>query len=496
MYRKSSVALVRFAPYCMALQIRFRWHHRQMFDKMRRLMDATCFVVDWQGPPRDDTLSSWGGSWTHIVTCSHVLTPWNHPNFYPPTGLTGFVHKLTVSDCFPQARLATMEGLIMYRHFLNRQYQFIHNNPRLDVACGHPEQNFKRNGETKMMWFTNEGYLVRPRFELLEDLAVGDDVWIYGMTAKTDVVDEDSPKEPLMIPTGVKCRVKHLEEEHFFCEITDEMTQINMGMCGGPVIRNGKLVGMLTATVHEDSENKLLAGTAMCTYGRDIRKFLLEVEKQMENPVETGGDDTVFDNKRHSEGYRRKKPVDWDKIDTRLARMCPVPLTNWKFEAEIAEEEERINHNVYGRSGPFSQETQENMLGMDMGQSTNDSSAPDGAANVRQPGVGERGDHSPRYYYGQKDKFKTSNGNGWDSPIMDDAKDFIHGGMSGMNPSDLDQMTRTVEQQSYARQQMAYAQAATGAVPERPADTPNPFKGGFRGTGGDSDLLDGLWEQH
>ncbi|EKF30663.1 hypothetical protein MOQ_005513 [Trypanosoma cruzi marinkellei] len=290
--------MVRFQPWCMAVQTRFKWRHKET-DRWRRLMDATCIPLDWFGQTRGPTFSQYGGHWTHLLTCAHVICPWDYPNYYPTEGPTRFVSRITLADTMTQVRLVSMQGTAVYKHFTSNQHVYVHSNPRLDLCVLHPEQNLKRSGEMKMLWMQNEGYVIRPRLELVEPLAVGDHVWIYGMTAHESLFDEEKAPEPLMVPTGIRAKVHTLTREHFFLDTTSlegaDKGRIGMGMCGSVVMRNGRCVGMLTATVHEESKCKELAGTAMCAYASDIFDFLLEVERQMKEPNPSAQrEETVF----------------------------------------------------------------------------------------------------------------------------------------------------------------------------------------------------------
>nr|CCC50933.1 conserved hypothetical protein, fragment [Trypanosoma vivax Y486] len=416
--------MVRFQPWCMAVQTRFKWRHKET-DRWRRLMDATCVPFDWIGQTRGPTFSQYGGHWTHLLTCAHVITPWDYPNYYPPHGPTRFVSRITLADTMTQVRLVSQQGNAVYKHFTSNQHVYVHTNPRLDLCVIHAEQNLKRSGEMKMLWMQNEGYVIRPRLELVKPLEVGDHVWVYGMTAHESLFDEEGGPEPLMVPTGIRARVHALTREHFFIDTKSiegpDRGTVGMGMCGSAVMRNGRCVGMLTATVHEESNCKELAGTAMCTYASDIFDFLLEVERQMKKPGPMlFREETVFQ-KRRREGdeevrqkyqeQEKERDKDWELDHTRLARHIPVPVSLWHMEEKWITEEDYMTSSVFGRSGAFNQETQENLLGYDMnsaksyGERPGDIAAFSTASQDGKPTMqGERKDYSPtgiRYNAGE-----------------------------------------------------------------------------------------------
>jgi hypothetical protein len=464
MLRCTSIAPARFRPFAGTLQSRFRWRHRE-FDSWRRLMDATCFVVDWIGRPRGNVLSTAGGHWTHIITCAHVLAPWDYPNFYPPVGQTRFVSKITLADTMLQLRVPSLQGDPVYRHFCSQHHTFVHADKRLDLAVCHAEQFYKRNGDAKLLFLQNEGLLMRPRFELLEELEEGDIVWIYGCTARGDVYDDSEQSDPLMVPTGIRCRVKHLEPDHFFLDTTADPTtnEIEMGMCGSVVIKNGKCVGMLTSTVHEDSENVKLRGTAMCTYARDIRAFLLEVEQQMLNPNFTQNvEETVFQSRRKDEAVAGKRDPervskDWEADKYRLAHHLRVPKSQWQQGEVWTREEDTFNKYVYGKTSGFNQEVQENAFGLGMNESSEDGTDVEGHGTLGQDGKkleesGMREDPSPTNHFIKHDEFARISE--WDSQLGREAKDSARDSTEANAPGDeIDKLRRSVENMNRRREQ-------------------------------------------
>ncbi|RHW66947.1 hypothetical protein DPX39_000069100 [Trypanosoma brucei equiperdum] len=452
--------MVRFQPWSMAVQTRFKWRHKET-DRWRRLMDATCVPLDWIGQTRGPSFTQYSGHWTHLLTCAHVITPWDYPNFYPPKGPTRFVSRITLADTMTQVRLVSLQGNAVYKHFTSNQHVFVHSNPRLDLCVLHPEQNLRRSGEMKMLWMQNEGYVTRPRLELVKPLEVGDHVWVYGMTAHESLFDEEGGPEPLMIPTGIRARVHALTREHFFIDTKSiegaERGCVGMGMCGSAVMRNGRCVGMLTATVHEESDCKELAGTAMCTYASDIFEFLLEVERQMKAlPPSLNRQETMFQQRRRGEGseeYEKQRETEgkeWDLDHTRLARHIPVPVSLWHMEEKWITEEDYMTNKVFGRGGPFNQETQENILGYDMNSSKSYGERPGDIASVStatQDGKptmqGERKDYSPTGIYADHEDFKTSDV--WDYNVSSELRSLFDKGVDAKDAHSLNMMRKSLE---------------------------------------------------
>jgi len=422
-------------------------------------MDASCFNVDWMTQTLRPSMAQSGGSWSHILTCAHVICPWQYPNYYPTTGPTRFVSRISLPDTMTQIRVPSLQGQPVFKHFTSNHTVFVHSNPRLDLCVVHPEQNLKRSGENKMMWLQNEGLAIRPRLEITEELNVGDYVWIYGVTAHETLFDEEKGSEPLMVPTGVRGRVHAKTREHFFVDTLgvegSEKGKISMGMCGSVVMRGGKCVGMLTATVHEDSTCKELAGCAMCTYSVDIFEFLLEVEKQMKNVApQLFPEETSFQAKRKEEGKVPPQNRDWSLEHTRLARHIKVPVSLWRMEEKWMTEEDVMSNAVFGRSGVFNQDTQESALGYDMNSSTSQGDRPDNIgmqSTQHQSGKhynqGERPDTSPTGIYGNPEEFKTKDQ--FHSSAADDVRSLFNDAVS--DPTEaalLDALRRNLEQSS------------------------------------------------
>lgn len=494
----------------MAFQSRFRWRHRDT-DPWARLMDATCFPVDFIGRPRGPSLSQYGGHWSHVITCAHVVCPWEYPNFYPPAGQTKWVAKLTLADTMSQVRLVSVQGQCIYRHFASQHHTFLHRNPRLDIAVLHSEQNMKRTGEMKMLWMQNEGYVIRPRFELLEELKEGDHCWIYGMAANSQLFDEEAPADPYMIPTGIRAKVKHLEEEHFFLEPLEGEPEITMGMCGSPIMRSGRCVGMLTSSVHEGSENRKLAGTGMCSYAHDIRAFLMEVEKQMNNAVQYHEKDSIFMGRRKEEGFRPPEYREWDTTDSRVARHIPVPASQWKLEENWATEEDRLSGDIFARGGPFNQETQENFFGMDMNTANSQGHRPEnlsmagGEGGGKPHACGERPDKSPTAIWAPHESWKERTE--WDSVKGQEAREYMHGAVNHGDAETVDKLRRSIEFMQRRRHQETVKESVLKNAPgdERMQERIQQEKEEFelrkqrrkqapRPWGGDE--AEGLWGEH
>lgn len=374
-------------------------------------MDATCFSVDWITRTAGPTMGQSSGFWTHIVAPAHVTCPWDYPNYYPPTGDSRFVSKITYGDTRTQIRVVSNQGDASYKFFLSQHYTFNHSNPRLDLSVIHPEQLFKRaGGESKLLHMQNQGLISRPMLDIVAPVQKGDIVWIYGYTAEEALFDEEKAEEPKMLPTAIRGVVHATTREQFWVDTMGE--DIFMGMCGAPIMRNGKCIGMLTAKVHALSDCKELAGCAMCTYSKDIFEFLVEVEEQLKNGAEQmESEPTKFQRMRKEEAERtgvrqptQDKPYrSWDLDQTRIARRVQVPVSLFAQanEQEFNTQEDAEVAAMYGPSGPLNEEVQEN-LGFHMNVDRDKHGKPDSISTPpkeHQPGFNyatqQRRDPSP-----------------------------------------------------------------------------------------------------
>lgn len=397
-------------------------------------MDATAFAVDWIGPLRSPEMSQWGGNWTHFVTCAHVLFPWDYPNFYPHEGVTRFVSQITLGDCKLVVKVPVESGEGSYKHFTSMHSNYHHKNSALDVAITHPEMMFKRYGEMRVMLMEVLGAVRRVRLDCVRRVEVGDFVWIYGMTAHESLFDDETRSEPLMVPTGFKGVVVAAGRGCFFVDTCiDGGSRVEMGMCGSPVMRDGKCVGMVTARMHESTKRPEIANCAMCTFAEDIWKFLRDAEDDMNQRPQSSFEEgpSVFDRRRAEERSRSPEAqAEFEAREREAQRIhsglgsavhVPVPKMFFKPEQDVTEES-KFAEQLFGPRGGFNEEFQENVLGLDMNETTS-AQAPKG---LRMPnnGVpqrsGSRPDPAPSHFH-----------------ILDE-KDLPNDPMTGSNPQVAD----------------------------------------------------------
>ena len=347
MLRRTATARVQYRPYALHLQTRFQPRSRPGTG-WDRLMDASCFVVDWQTRTRLPELSELGGHWSHVVTAAHVVVPWDYPHFFPPTGPTRFISELSLADTRAHVRFPSLEGEYGEDLRLSNRDHFTHGSLFHNTAALHCRVDRHRADEPILLDWQTRGVNTRPRLELLEELKEGDDVWVHGVSVVDDATDEEQRAEPRAVPTARKGRVASLRDQHFFVDVDGDVPP---GLCGAPVIRGGKCVGMLTSTVHRTSAHEC-KGAAVCTYAHDIRQFLLNVEQQLKNPPRPGHDedgDAKPMARRHAEGTdplgRPARPhVDYQRVPWRLARRVPCPTLP---EDEEGDGVAAVNQNLW-----------------------------------------------------------------------------------------------------------------------------------------------------
>jgi hypothetical protein len=256
--------------------------------------------------------------------------------------------------------------------------------------------------------------------------------------------------------------------EHFFLDTKSiegaEKGDISMGMCGSVVMRHGKCVGMLTAKVHDDSPTTELAGMSMCTYARDIFEFCLEVERQMKNPSPVmDPNPTRFSERREAEGKRPAEHVDYELHETRLARHVKTSSALWHMEESFMTQEDIVTSSAFGRSGVFNQETQENILGLDMNQSKV-GERPEGV-DVFGPGANGkpevqtmRRDDGPTGIYVNKSEVPRDTM--WDARTQQEMKNLFEGNVQEKDAVQLTMLRQQLEAHRAEKEQERMAQTA------------------------------------
>jgi hypothetical protein len=370
----------------------------------------------------------------------------------------------------------------------------------------------------KLLWMQNEGWALRPRLDALAELKRGDTVWVYGMNAQEFLMDDEPKPDIRMIPTGVRGLVRGVEDERFWVKFEED---IPMGMCGGPIIRDGKCVGMLTALVHSEAENKTLAGCGMCTHARDIRHFLLETEKQMKNLAPNMWEKSYGDSKG-----TRPENKDWKAVVSKLARHVEIPISNTRIDNNFVQGDDSDSASLYARSGMMNREFQENFMGLDSSNST-DNKAPEGFENnctvdgEKKHELGLRPDKSPlNYHTAPGDTFKAKNG--WESSPLDDTREAMKDvtrDFAGKDPDTINNLRVVLESHRARRKHESDMASATtppqgtyfknqdtSRVPfddaegkrRREAAVKAPRTGYDSGTSvmSDESLMEGIWGKH
>lgn len=158
---------------------------------------------------------------------------------------------------------------------------------------------------------------------------------------------------------------------------------------------------------------------------------------------------TRFEERREAEGKPKKEHIDYELHQSRLARHVPTSSSLWHMEESFITEEDYVTGKAFGRSGVFNQETQENMLGLDM-NSSKDGEKPAGF-DVFGPGPNGkpqmqtyRQDTSPTGIYMDKSKIPKDTGM-WDSTTHKEMKNLFEGSVAETDMLQLNLLRQQME---------------------------------------------------
>eukprot|EP01062_Namystynia_karyoxenos_P017007 TRINITY_DN16256_c0_g1_i2.p1 TRINITY_DN16256_c0_g1~~TRINITY_DN16256_c0_g1_i2.p1 ORF type:complete len:982 (+),score=308.41 TRINITY_DN16256_c0_g1_i2:77-3022(+) len=257
----------------------------------------------------------------HVVTANHVMHPFWYPEFYPmgKGEKCEWLNLLGHHDTEPFLLTPSPDGQESHRKF-HCAPDWTYADPRkhLDIAVIHPtpddtgamlRANFSHElrdasgpeapappGALRGLFGGEENEMEEYfgedmdgdaqnypfHFQLLSfdcrPLEEGELVSVHGHALVDDVA-----LRPLMLPTVVRARVRREERGapagFIFVEPQSELSE---GVCGGPVLRDGRVVGMLTASVRPEAPH--YAGCGMVTPAAAIREFLLQIEEKWRWP--------------------------------------------------------------------------------------------------------------------------------------------------------------------------------------------------------------------
>jgi hypothetical protein len=272
----------------------------------------------------------------HVVTSSHVVSPWKWPNYYPEEWLQHVNEQhtyytlevrdehgvfITQAECRP----------VTYHH-LNKDLAVLHMDDEGDSLAMMKEAGYKPLSMIPHSSFFGECAVnmrdgrKKPSHYYYKGLALN----FHGHDVTEDAQPEgggdfDKPlenrsgsegeysafsggDERIPIPKVVDGRVEHNQGPQIFCKTASILTY---GMCGGPVIVDSKYVmhddvvreggsssdalvcGLIEGIVPSDHSVEELQGSAVFIESDDIHEFIAEVERGPEKDKE--GSEVKYD---------------------------------------------------------------------------------------------------------------------------------------------------------------------------------------------------------
>eukprot|EP00755_Sulcionema_specki_P016196 Sspe_Gene.61404::Locus_34077_Transcript_1_1_Confidence_1.000_Length_2866::g.61404::m.61404 len=285
--------------------------HERLTKKAKELSRGSWFAV----PPLGRSLD--GTPKFHVVTANHVLHPFWYPELYSMDegAQTEFLKFYSAHDTQITMYTAAADGShshFSFKGFPDHTYadearhldtvtvhpryhetlevldrMFEHTLPTKPGAPGPVRTSLRANEEDDDIdWADDSAFLTDAHnypfyFQLLSfdcrPLQPGEPVLVHG-----HILDAESSLTPVMVPAVVRAHVHRLlkDGEELFL-ITPER-RLEPGMCGGPVTRDGRVIGMLSASVGEEAEKD--AGCGLVTSAAAIRSLLLRVEERWRWP--------------------------------------------------------------------------------------------------------------------------------------------------------------------------------------------------------------------
>ena len=217
----------------------------------------------------------------HIITSNHNIQPYNYQEMFPEDESLQYFGE---HDFTPEVSTSTFDGLQSCANFscdVNETY--CHPDKPLNIAVCHLTHSDSKNCLMKnfedLEKKDSHDDAVQFPFHIqmmafdCRPVAEGEQLMIHGH--KYSDIEDVTPR---MIPLVIKCRVTSTssipEAGVFFVEIDDDFEP---GISGAPVLRDGRVVGMLTTV-------KLASGEGIVSISAHIRKEILGIEEKWRYP--------------------------------------------------------------------------------------------------------------------------------------------------------------------------------------------------------------------
>jgi hypothetical protein len=230
----------------------------------------------------------------HVVTSSHVVSPWLWPKYYPEEWLQ-FVNE---QHTYYTLEVRDQDGTFISQVECN---PVTYHHPNKDLAILHLADEAEN-----LDLLRDTGYhvseLIPPSIRQdVSFLMPGKGLKFAGHNVTDTAEDGRSNFPPANgvsvdsrkpIPTTVHGQVVHKSEAQIFCKTE---TVLTYGMCGGPVVVseedgggglvNGQIAGMIEGIVPMEHPVPELQGLAVFIDSDDIRDFVREVEGGRVEPL-------------------------------------------------------------------------------------------------------------------------------------------------------------------------------------------------------------------
>ena len=229
----------------------------------------------------------------HVVTSSHVVSPWKWPRYYPDEWL----QFVTAAHTHYTLEIRDDSGVFVTQVECN---PVTYHHANKDLAILHLADE-----EDNISLLEEVGYeyvdLLAPRMST--DLAVpGVELNFYGHNVSGNNQDEESnfpsgnpqagsgdDRQP--VPQKVGGEIIHRTKEQIFSQTESVLTD---GMCGGPVLMTSedekvsRICGMVEGIVPVDHPTEPLRGLAVFIESDDIWNFAKDVEQGKIEPLAGG----------------------------------------------------------------------------------------------------------------------------------------------------------------------------------------------------------------
>ena len=191
------------------------------------------------------------------VTSAHVAAPHSYPQYFKQDWLK----HVTDHDCLTHLQAhSTQENVVT----IPLTHGFRHTT--LDVAAFHLTPDETPDNVTSLT---------------LDAVSKGDDVVMHGYR----LMGEAGSGKEVVVPASLEGTVEEIDGDRLFVDTGKDYSE--MGMCGGPLVKNGKCVGVLEGLIPPLKEGedggsfKHLRGYSVFIGGEELDQFVQQVNSHV-----------------------------------------------------------------------------------------------------------------------------------------------------------------------------------------------------------------------